>query len=69
MAKEKEVKEAARLAVLKRKLEEDIKIYDKRIAAAKAQLEMVPQITATLNQSIGARLQCLETLKRLKDGK
>ena len=75
MAKDKgEVKKVVEKVVakqvLKEQLEADIKIYNQRIGQAKAQLDMVPQITAQLNQSLGARMQCEETLKRLeKDGK
>ena len=75
MARDKgEVKKAVEKVVgvqmLKEQLETDIKIYNQRIGQAKAQLDMVPQLTATLNQSLGARMQCEETLKRLeKDGK
>ena len=75
MAKDRgEVKKAVekvfKVQMLKEQLEADIKIYNKRIGSAKAQLDMMPQLTATLNQSLGARMQCEETLKRLeKDGK
>ena len=66
----KAVEKVVKVQMLKEQLEANIKIYNKRIGNAKAQLDMVPQITATLNQSLGARLQCEETLKRLeKDGK
>ncbi len=70
----KEVKKAVervvKVQMLKERLEADIKVYNKRIGQAKAQLDMIPQITATLNQSLGARMQCEETLKRIeKDGK
>ncbi len=75
MAKEKveekkankdEIKEAVEVVLLREKLEKDIEVYDKRIASAKEQLAMVPNITAVLNQNVGAKAQCEETLKRLK---
>ena len=75
MAKDKEevkkaVEKVVKVQMLKEQLEADIKVYNRRIGQAKAQLDMVPQITATLNQSLGARMQCEETLKRLeKNGK
>ena len=70
----KDVKQAVdrvvKVQMWKERLEADIKVYNKRIGQAKAQLDMIPQITATLNQSLGARMQCEETLKRIeKDGK
>ena len=52
---------------IEEQLEADIKIYNKRIGQAKAQLDLVPQLTATLNQSLGARMQCEEIIKKLKD--
>ena len=48
---------------LREQLRDDIKVYDKRIAALKAQLGLIPKLTSQLNQNIGAKLQCLETLK------
>ncbi len=66
----KAVEKVVKVQMLKEQLEADIKTYNKRIGSAKAQLDLVPQITATLNQSLGARMQCEETLKRIeKDGK
>lgn len=52
---------------LREQLRDDIKVYDKRIAALKSQLDLVPKLTSQLNQNIGAKLQCLETLKRIKE--
>ncbi len=64
------VEKLVKVQMLKEQLEANIKVYNKRIGSAKAQLDLVPQITATLNQSLGARMQCEETLKGLeKDGK
>ena len=63
----KAVEKVVKVQMLKEQLEANIKTYNKRIGQAKAQLNMVPQITATLNQSLGARIQCEETLKRLEE--